>query len=495
MKRGNVKRTCIKAGALILALAFLFILPFEGGAAEPQVAAGAYHTVGLQSNGTVVAVGLNDEGQTNVSSWTDIVAVAAGYSHTVGLKSDGAVVATGRNVEGQTNVSSWTDIVAIATGESHTVGLKKNGTVVAVGLNANNQTVVDSMTNIIAIGAGAYHTIGLRSNNTVMAVGNNSYQQTEFDDSWSGIVAVAGGVYQTIGLKSDGTVLAKGNNTHNQLNVGSWTDIVAVASFYINTVGLKSDGTVVAVGNNSYNQLDVGSWTDIVAVASGHYHTVGLKSDGTVVAVGDNTYGQLDVASFFLEPETDLKGAKGTILTLKGTGFGLKRGSVTVGGNLGKVVTWFDSAIIVQVKNALFPGMAYPVEIITGTKGAAPIEYGKSFFMKAPKLDTIQPNQGPVGSTVVLSGKYFGSKKGTVQLGSIFCPVKYWYMDTTNGKSMAVFTIPKTLTPGHYPVTLFAEAGSIAFRAAAFTVKAPTGAHAATDPGSQHAEDLWGDED
>jgi alpha-tubulin suppressor-like RCC1 family protein len=53
-------------------------------------------------------VGNNDSGQCNVSSWTDIVAIAADYHHTVGLKSDGTVVAVGDNNDVQVNVSNLT---------------------------------------------------------------------------------------------------------------------------------------------------------------------------------------------------------------------------------------------------------------------------------------------------------------------------------------------------------------------------------------------------
>ena len=74
------------------------------------VSAGYEHTVGLKSDGTVVAMGLNGNGQCDVSDWRDIVAVAAGIWHTVGLKSDGTVVATGSNNYGQCDVSGWTDI-------------------------------------------------------------------------------------------------------------------------------------------------------------------------------------------------------------------------------------------------------------------------------------------------------------------------------------------------------------------------------------------------
>ena len=74
------------------------------------MSAGSTHTVGLKSDGTVVAVGNNDYGQCNVSDWTDIVALSAGSKYTIGLKSDGTVVAAGNNDSGQCDVSGWTDI-------------------------------------------------------------------------------------------------------------------------------------------------------------------------------------------------------------------------------------------------------------------------------------------------------------------------------------------------------------------------------------------------
>ena len=69
------------------------------------VAAGADHTVGLKSDGTVVACG--HKAYCNVSGWTDVVAVAADMGHTVGLKSDGMVVACGSNSDGRCDVSGW----------------------------------------------------------------------------------------------------------------------------------------------------------------------------------------------------------------------------------------------------------------------------------------------------------------------------------------------------------------------------------------------------
>ena len=58
------------------------------------VAAGAVHSLILRSNGTVVAWGYDDWGQTSVpANVTNAVAVAAGDFHSLALRADGNVVA------------------------------------------------------------------------------------------------------------------------------------------------------------------------------------------------------------------------------------------------------------------------------------------------------------------------------------------------------------------------------------------------------------------
>jgi len=145
------------------------------GPVTPMVAAGYWHTVGLKSDGTVVAVGGNDYGQCNVGGWTDIFQVAAdGYwngEHTVGLKTDGTVVAVGANGYGQCNVGGWTDIFQIAAGGHHTVGLKSDSAVTAVGFKWYGQCNVGGWTDITQIAAGREFTIGLKSDGTVVAAG------------------------------------------------------------------------------------------------------------------------------------------------------------------------------------------------------------------------------------------------------------------------------------------------------------------------------------
>ncbi len=223
-------------------------------------------TVGLQVNGTVVAVGGNERGECNISDWQDIVAVSAGGSHTVSLKSDGTVMAVGGNVDDECNVFGWQNIVSVSAGQSHTVGLKSDGTVVAVGDDFWDECNVSN---------------------------------------WQDIVAVSAGGVRTIGLKSDGTVMAVGENERGECNVSDWRDIVAVSAGGVHTIGLKFDGTVMAVGGNERGECNVSDWQDIVAVSAGYDHTVGLKSDGTVVAVGDNKDGQCNVFGWRLFQSAD----------------------------------------------------------------------------------------------------------------------------------------------------------------------------------------------
>jgi alpha-tubulin suppressor-like RCC1 family protein len=116
-------------------------------------------------------MGNNQIGQCNVAGWTDIIEVAVGWSHTVGVKSDGTVVAVGHNDYGQCKVGGWSNIVQVSAGYGHTVGVKADGTVVAIGLNDEGQCNGGDWTDIVQAAAGSYHTVGLRSDGTVVATG------------------------------------------------------------------------------------------------------------------------------------------------------------------------------------------------------------------------------------------------------------------------------------------------------------------------------------
>jgi hypothetical protein len=274
----------------------------EESSSKTQIAAGAFHTVGLNKEGYVISAGSNSHGQGMLDTWTEIQAIAAGSYHTLGLKTDGTVLMAGSTVgpsgvndSDKCSVDTWADITQVAAGgcqmKSHSVGLRSDGTVVACGDNSSGQCNVDDFTDIIQVAAGGEHTVALRKDGTVTAVGKNYFGQLNVD-GWTDIIQVAAGVEHTIGLKADGSVVAVGDNEGGQLSVSDWEDIIQVAAGDFHSVGLKSDGTVVAAGSNEMGQIGVVAWSDIVQIAAGWNHTVGLKADDTALAAGDGSEGQ-----------------------------------------------------------------------------------------------------------------------------------------------------------------------------------------------------------
>ena len=94
------------------------------------VAGGAWHSLGLKSNGTIVTWGWNEYGQCDVPALNrDFVAVAAGTWHSLGLKSGGTIVAWGSDYFGQCDVPAPNaSFVAVAAGKSHSLGIKSSDT-------------------------------------------------------------------------------------------------------------------------------------------------------------------------------------------------------------------------------------------------------------------------------------------------------------------------------------------------------------------------------
>ena len=271
------------------------------------IAAGGVLNLGICSDGSLIASGLDVEGKANL---VHVDACTLGIF--AGLRDDGTVVPK----DDRYDFRNWSDIVDVTAGVSHLVGLRADGTVIAYNTSSIpldfGECDVSNWQDIIAVSAGR-HTVGLRADGTVVAAGltkerfaskyadgnaNFSYWEECDVSDWKDIVAVSAKSYHTVGLRADGTVVAVGSNSCGECNVSDWTDIVAISSGGNHTVGLRSDGTVVAVGRNEDGQCNVSDWTDIVEISAGLFHTLGLRADGTVVAVGNNDRGQCEVSDW-----------------------------------------------------------------------------------------------------------------------------------------------------------------------------------------------------
>ncbi|MHB8671086.1 MAG: RCC1 domain-containing protein, partial [Acidimicrobiales bacterium] len=310
------------------------------------VSSRALHSLALRTDGTVVAWGYNNHGQLGNASTTNsstpvqvagvggtgvlsgVVAVAAGANHSLALRSDGSVVAWGLNSEGELGNGSTTDsstpvlvlgqnggpatsqVIAIAAGNAHSLALLNDGygSVVGWGSNYYGQlgegTALDfykgpvyvsapvsgggiagNLSNIVAIGAGHYHSLAVANDGTTLGWGYNSNGQLGDASTanrstpvvvvgpkpvgeLSGISAAAGGWLFSLGLRSYPCTAPTGSATK------------VVVQKPDGSVLPLTQGTTDAAGYTSWS----GSYTIPTSTAEGAYHPKVCAVDVAFVA-------------------------------------------------------------------------------------------------------------------------------------------------------------------------------------------------------------------
>lgn len=261
------------------------------------VSAGGEHTLGLNEDGTVSAVGNNNYGQCDVDKWSGITQVSAGGRHSVAVDKNGMAVATGDNKSKQCEVGGWRNITDISAGTAHTVGVKSNGSVVAVGDNKYGQCDIDGWSGIVSVSAGDGHTAALRIDGTAVATGSNEYGQCNIS-SWNNLVSVAAGSSFTAGLTYDGEILLAGNLDADISALSDIKNCLFISAGDYNILSVSKDGRVRSIGSNSNNQDTTSVWNSIVIADSGSRHSVGISTDGKAFGIGENKYGQTDLGDW-----------------------------------------------------------------------------------------------------------------------------------------------------------------------------------------------------
>jgi hypothetical protein len=237
----------------------------------------------LNRDGTVVVLGgtAASPALTPPAGLNNVVAVSAGDTYALALKSDGTVVAWGVGQPGQTTVpAGLTNAVAISTSRVYSYALKSDGTVVQWGTQPAHQTdVTVGLTQVVAMNFGGGRMLALMADGTVV-----SRSQSEFSSavpvptSLANVVAVAAGGGFSLALKNDGTVAAWSELFQPDATApAGLAGVVGIAAGSDQALALKSDGTVVAWGGNTSGEATLpGDLTNVFAIAAGNNFSLAL---------------------------------------------------------------------------------------------------------------------------------------------------------------------------------------------------------------------------
>jgi alpha-tubulin suppressor-like RCC1 family protein len=293
--------------------------PIVGGIGFSVLAAGEFHTCGLQNEtGQPLCWGGGANGQLGLgdrNSWSTprivplggpAAQLAVGYDHSCIVGRDSSLWCWGANAEGQiglddeygapdvlspARVGTANDWLAVSGGQGHTCGIRAPGTMWCWGRNSTSE-----------LGLGDGQSVQLRA----------PTQVGTFDD-WT---AVDLGQDNACGLRSDGSLWCWGDGSFGQLadppgvfssptQVGADTDWKVVSTDEFATCALKTSGALYCWGRNAEGQLGLGDTNDRMDptatgggarfgwVSVGRFHACAETTGLAVLCTGDNGSGQL----------------------------------------------------------------------------------------------------------------------------------------------------------------------------------------------------------
>ena len=307
------------------------------------LAAGPDHALAMTGEGTILAVGLDSDGQCTATAHFTLFRDTRqlyGYGRYRKVSECGLRTVWDSATEDEPSVPAEPTVMPFeefsahlpgarpalagrfALGMVHSLTLGEEGIITATGADDSGQCGVTSYANVVQVAAGPYHSAAILADGSMVASGRNSDGRCDYrtlnreldavgismEDSRPGAVQtadpaslshvwlqVACGHEHTVALRSDGRVFAMGGSPDGRCDTRKWRDVRYIACGVRHTVALRTDGTCVAVGDNRHGQCDLPLWKDMVMVAAGEFHTVGLRADGRVEAAGDNRKGQCHV--------------------------------------------------------------------------------------------------------------------------------------------------------------------------------------------------------
>ena len=178
-------------------------------------------------------------------------------------------------------------------------------------------------------------------------------------------------------------------------------------------------GTVIVAGV----EATVITWTPTyidVLIPNG----VGAKTQQVyVVAQGFTSNGYTITIEPNITALSPATGPSNILMTVAGTNFGFSQGNkvLLVNGTNPPVVSWSNTAIVVEITDLMAPG-PLPVQVIHDTLPSNVVY----FEHVRPYIDLTYPGNVTSGEQLWLVGRYLGSAAGTVTIGGISAPIESW---------------------------------------------------------------------
>ena len=291
-----------------------FSSPVQVGALSvwTKITASRTHSLAIQSNGTLWAWGYNFYGQLglsditdrsspvqvgSLSNWSKLNDPSTQAFHSLAIQSNGTLWSWGWNGYGQLGLSDITNRSTpvqvgiesywsqVTTGFRHTLALQSNGTIWSCGngffgaLGLSDQTDRSSFTQIgtlsnwSQVACGYYYSLALQSNGTLWAWGNNSYGQLGTSNiiNYSSPVQIGSlsnwsqpspGGFHGLAIQNNKILFSWGLNASGQLGTGN---VVNTSSPVQANQPVTNISLLTQIGTESnWNQVHCGDFSTLL---------------------------------------------------------------------------------------------------------------------------------------------------------------------------------------------------------------------------------------